>query len=458
MHMLEQQGSAGAVDRGGQGPDSAAGELERLTIAKAVKNLVPLIVICYFIAYLDRTNIGIAALQMNKDLGMTASMFGFGAGLFFLFYFSMEVPSNLLMTRYGVRRWVARIMVSWGFVAGGMAFVRGPTSFYFMRALLGLAEAGFFPAMVFYLTQWFPSSYRGRAISYLQVAGPLSYLIGAPISGTLLGLDGLLGLRGWQWMFILEAVPAIILSVVVLARLPDTPADARWLTDDQRDWLVARLTTEEEQRRSVREYTVVQAMFSPRVLVLGLVHFSIVLSVFGVGFFLPQIVKEFGLTNAQTGLVSAIPYVAGSVGILWWGRRSDAKGERRLHTAIPLALASVALVGAGLTGQLELKMLAFSVAAFGAYGCVSAFWTLPSIFLSGASIAGAIAIISCIGALGGFAGPWIMGVVKDITGNFSAALMFLAGMDAVAVFAVLALPGFTGSSQRERDTTTKTDK
>ncbi|WP_342956375.1 MFS transporter [Paraburkholderia sp. JHI869] len=414
--------------------------LEQRAVGKAARHLVPLIVICFFVAYLDRTNIGIAALQMNKDLGMTASMFGFGAGLFFLMYFIMEVPSNLLMMRYGPRRWIARVLLSWGIVAGGMAFVKGPISFYIMRALLGMAEAGFYPAVLFYLTQWFPPAYRARVIGYLNVAGPLAFLIGAPISSSLLGFDGLLNLRGWQWLFIIEALPAIFLAGVVLKRLPDRPSEAKWLAPEERNWLDQQLVNEERERKAIRDYTVMQAMLSPTVYILGFVMFSVVLNVYSVGFFLPQIVKAFGLTYSQTGLLSAVPFIAGSVGILWMARRSDVKGERRWHTAAPLFLAAIGLVAAALAQNLEIKILAFSVVAFGAYGCVSAFWTLPSTFLTGAAMASGIAVINSIGALGGFAGPWLMGIVKDATGSFSGGLLCLAIVDVLAVAAVLSLP------------------
>ncbi|MEX3855975.1 MFS transporter [Paraburkholderia sp. BR10923] len=446
MQTLEQSKSSDEDESSVYAIGRSDESLERRTIGRATKRLVPFILLCYFIAYLDRTNIGIAALQMNKDIGITASQFGFGAGLFFLMYFSMEVPSNILMTRFGVRRWVARIMFTWGVVAAGMAFVKGANSFYAMRALLGAAEAGFFPAMLYYLTTWFPAAYRGRVISYLQVAGPMAFLIGGPISSALLGLDGFLGLRGWQWMFILEAVPAILLAGLVLSRLPDNPKSAKWLPLDEKDWLTFTLAAEEKRRMDVRQYSVLQAMLEPRILLLALVHFSIVLTVFGVGFFLPQIVKHFGLDNFRTGLVSTIPYIAGCAGIVWLGRRSDAKKERRLHTAVPLFVAAVALIAAATTQTLEVKMIAFSFVAFGAYGCVSAFWTLPSTFLSGTAIAGAIAIISCVGALGGFAGPWVMGLVKDATGSFSGGLYFLATMNVIAAVIILSL-----SSLKEYD-------
>jgi MFS transporter, ACS family, tartrate transporter len=410
------------------------------SIRKATMRLVPLIVICFFVAYLDRTNIGIASLQMNKDLGLTASMYGFGAGLFFLMYCSMEVPSNLIMTRLGPRRWIARIMISWGVVAGCMAFVKSPLSFYTMRALLGVAEAGFYPAILFYLTQWFPPTNRARVIGYLNVAGPLAFLIGSPVSGYLLGFDGLLNLRGWQWLFIIEALPAIILAGVVLIAMPDRPSEAKWLAPDERDWLTEQLATEEKARKAVREYSVWEAMLSPKVFLLGFVMFSVVLNVFSVGFFLPQIVSAFGISHFHTGIVTAIPFVAGSIGILWIARRSDLKSERRWHTAVPLFLAAVGLVCAALANGLEVKIAAFSLVAFGAYGCVSAFWTLPSTFLTGASMASGIAVINSIGALGGFAGPWFMGLLKDATGSFAGGWICLAVVNILAVLAVLAIP------------------
>jgi MFS family permease len=441
MSFFMKSGSAsGAVDPLVLVEEGGPASIEDRYVAKATKRLVPLIVICFFVAYLDRTNIGIAALQMNKDVGMTASMFGFGAGLFFLMYFSMEVPSNLLMMRYGPRRWIARIMLTWGMVAGAMAFVRGPTSFYVMRALLGIAEAGFFPAMVFYLSQWFPSRCRARVLGYLNVAGPLAFLIGAPISSSLLGFDGLFHMRGWQWLFIIEAVPAVVLAVVVWNVMSDRPAEADWLAADERHWITEQLASEDRARQAVRNYTIFQAMSSPAVLLLGFAMFSVVLNVYSVGFFLPQIVSAFGLTNAQTGVVSALPFVAGSVGILWMARRSDAKSERRWHTAVPLLVAALGLLVAAVAPDLMVKILAFSAVAFGAYGCVPAFWTLPSTFLTGAAMATGIAFINSIGALGGFAGPWFMGIVKDRTGSFSGALLCLAVIDVLAVLAVVLLP------------------
>ena len=305
--------------------------LERQTIAKVSARLVPFLVVCYFVAYLDRVNVGFAALTMNNDLNLTASAYGFAAGVFFLAYFFFEIPSNLFLERVGARKWIARIMFTWGLISGGTAFVQGETSFFIVRVLLGIAEAGFFPGIIFYLTLWFPAVYRARIIGYFMAAIPLSTVIGAPISGLLLGLDGYMGMKGWQWLFILEAMPALVLSVVVFFYLTDRPSDATWLQPDERAWLVRRLEAEHAQRTTRHNLSVGQALLNPKVLALSVVYFGAVATNYGLSFFLPQIVKAFGLTNVQTGLVSAIPYAVGLVSIVWWGHRSD----RKRGTAVP---------------------------------------------------------------------------------------------------------------------------
>jgi MFS family permease len=312
-------------------------------------------------------------------------------------------------------------------------------SFYLIRVLLGAAEAGFFPGIIFYLTLWFPSEYRARIVGYFMAAIPLSTVIGAPISGLLLNLHGGLGLAGWQWLFIIEAVPAIILAGVVFFYLTDRPADAAWLAADERKWLAERLTLEQKQREAVHEYTVAQALINPRVIGLSLVYFGAVATNYGLGFFLPQIVKAFGMTNLQTGFVSAIPYVVGVISIVWWGHRSDAKLERRFHTAFPIFVAAAGLTVAAFLNDPTAKMVAFSVAGFGIFGVLPVFWTLPTAFLSGAAAAGGIAIINSIGNLSGFAGPSVMGLIKDSTGSFTDGLLVLAGAAIVAMVIVLAL-------------------
>ena len=412
--------------------------LEQRTMAKVSARLVPFVVVCYFIAYLDRVNVSFAALTMNKDLGLSASAYGLGAGIFFLAYFVFEVPSNLLLARIGARRWIARIMLTWGIISGAMAFIGGEIGFYVVRFLLGAAEAGFFPGMIFYLTLWFPAAYRARVIGYFMAAIPLSTVIGAPVSSALLGLEGL-GMRGWQWLFILEAAPAVLLSGVVLFYLTDKPADALWLRDDERRWLIDRMSAEEGQRLAARHYSVLEALLNPRVLALSIVYFGIVAANYGLSFFLPQIVKAFGMTNLETGFVSAIPYAVGVVSIIWWGRRSDAKMERRFHTGFAIFVAAAGLSVAAFVDDPTAKMVAFSVAGFGIFGAFPVFWTLPTTFLSGAAAAGGIAIINSIGNLAGFVGPSVMGLIKDKTGSFTDGLLLLAGVAAVALVIVLAL-------------------
>ena len=414
--------------------------LETRTIAKVSARLVPFLIVCYFAAYLDRVNVSFAALTMNKDLGLSASAFGFGAGIFFIAYFVFEVPSNLFLERVGARKWIARIMFTWGVISGAMAFVGGETSFYVLRALLGVAEAGFFPGIIFYLTLWFPAVYRARIIGYFMAAIPLSTVIGAPVSGLLLGLDGWMGLKGWQWLFIVEAAPSLILSVVVFFYLTDHPADATWLEPDERAWLVNRLALERRQRETVRTYSVMEALVNPKVLALSVVYFGAVATNYGLSFFLPQIVKAFGMSNLQTGLVAALPYVVGLVSIVLWGRRSDRKVERRFHTAFPMC---VAAGGIGISTALDdptMKMVALSIAGFGIFGCLPVFWTFPTAFLSGAAAAGGIALINSIGNLAGFAGPFVMGRMKDLTGSYTVGLLSLSAVGLLAMAIVLALP------------------
>ena len=422
-------------------------EIEKTTIAKVSARLILFLIVCYFVAYLDRVNVGFAALSMNKALGLSASMFGFGSGIFFLAYFVFEVPSNLFLEKFGARRWIARIMVTWGVLSGLMAFIPtiatatglgNETVFYIVRVLLGAAEAGFFPGIIFYLTLWFPGAYRGRIIGMFMAAIPLSSVIGAPVSGMLLGLDGVMGLAGWQWLYIVEAAPALVLSVVVLNYLTDRPADATWLSPAERSWLAGTLAAEAAQREAKRGMTVLQALLNPHVLALALVYFGAVASNYGVGFFLPTIVKAFGLTNFATGWVTAIPFVVGTLGMVWYSRRSDRKLERKGHAAVGLLLAAVGLILATLTTDPVLEMIAFSVSAFGTFAVLPVFWTLPTVFLSGPAAAG-IAIINALGNLSGFAGPFAMGRIKDATGSFNMGLLLIAAFVLMAMGIVLAL-------------------
>jgi len=416
--------------------------VEIRTIAKVTRRIVPFLIVCYFVAYLDRVNVGFAALAMNQDLGLSQTAFGLGAGIFFIAYFIFEVPSNLLLERFGARKWIARIMLSWGILSGTTAFIpaiahatglSNENSFYLLRVLLGAAEAGFFPGIIFYLTLWFPAQYRSRIVGYFMAAIPLSTVIGAPISGVLLYLHGGLGLAGWQWLFIIEAVPAIILAGVVFFYLTDWPADAAWLAPDERTWLAGRLELEQRQRQAVRDYSVRQSLVNPRVLGLSLVYFGAVATNYGLGFFLPQIVKAFGLNMLLTTLVSATPYAVGLIGMVWWGRRSDRVVERRFHTAFPLFIAAAGIAVSTTLDNPTLKMISLCVAGFGIFANLPVFWTLPTAFLSGAAAAAGIAVINSIGNLAGFAGPFAMGWIKDQTGSYAGGLLVLAALGIIAM-------------------------
>ncbi|WP_114812075.1 MFS transporter [Paraburkholderia kururiensis] len=423
-------------------------ELEARTMARVTARLVPFLIVCYFIAYLDRVNVGFAALQMNKALDLSSSAFGFGAGIFFIAYFFFEVPSNLLLERFGARRWIARIMFTWGILAGAMAFIphlsrmTGMSNahvFYTLRILLGVAEAGFFPGIIFLLTLWFPAKYRARVVGYFMAAIPLSTVIGSPISGALLSLDGKSGLAGWQWLYLIEAAPALILAIGVLLYLTDKPADAHWLGDDERAWLVARQAQERRHRESVRSFSVLEALFNPRILAIALIYFGANATNYGLSFFLPQIVKAFGLTNLQTGFVTSLPYIVGLVAMVYWGRHSDRSLERKRHVAIALVIAAGGIAAAAGLDNPVLKMIALSIAGFGIFGCLPIIWTLPAAFLSGAAAAGGIAAVNSLGNLAGFFGPYAMGWIKDATGGFGAGLLCLAGAGLVGAAAALLL-------------------
>jgi MFS family permease len=414
-----------------------AAALEPIVVAKVTRRVVPLLVVCFLAAFLDRVNVSFAALTMNRDLGLSTSAYAFGAGVFFLTYFVFEIPSNLLLERFGARAWIARIMFSWGVLSAANAFVAGPTSFYVVRALLGAAEAGFFPGIIFYLTLWFPEVYRARVVGHFMLALPLATVIGSPISGALLGLDGTGGLAGWQWLFLAEALPSIVLSVVVWRRLSDRPESAAWLDAAERTWLVSRLDAERQARDSRRQFTVAQALRDPKVLLLSGVYFGLVAANYGVTFFVPQIVAGFGFSNLQTGFVAAIPYAFGAVAMLAWAQRSDRASERRIHTAVPLLAIACGLAAAAAGGSAVVTIAALALAAAGIYSGLPVFWTLPTAFLSGAAAAGGIAMINSIGNLSGFAGPYAVGWLKDATGSYAGGLILLAALAAGAAALVL---------------------
>lgn len=396
-------------------------------MAKISWRLLPLIVVIYFVAYIDRTNVGFAASSMNRDLGFTPYVYGWGAGIFFLGYFLFEVPSNVILHHVGARVWIARIMVTWGIVSGLMMFITGPASFLTVRFLLGVAEAGFFPGVLLYFTYWFPAVYRARVVSALFLAVPGSNAVAAALSGAILQLDGTWGLAGWRWMFFLESLPAILLAPVVLAVLTDRPSAATWLSADERAWLEGQLASEQRTIEGAQKHlTLFQALTDRRVVGLSMIYLTIVTATYGITFFLPLIVKAHGLSDMSTGLATAIPYAIGTIGMVLWAYSSDRRHERRWHFFVAALVAGIGLVAAGLSTSIVASLAAMSVAAIGLYGSKPAFWPLPSTFLSGTAAAGGIAMVNSIGNLGGFVGPYIVGWIKDSTQSYASGLYFLA--------------------------------
>lgn len=414
--------------------------LERQTMARVARRLLPLLMACYFIAYLDRVNVGFASLTMNKALGFSSAVYGFGGGIFFIGYFIFEVPSNVLLSKVGARIWIARILITWGIIAAATAFIVGPVSFYSVRFALGLAEAGFFPGIILYLTWWFPSYYRSRIVGIFMAAIPISNILGSLVSGVLLDLDGWLGLAGWQWLFILEAAPAVVLGVVFWIYMTDWPSDAHWLAPGQRDWLIARLDSERSRREAIRHYSLIQALLDKRVLLLSLVYFGGTFAGYGIVLFQPQIVHRLAAGFGMTGVINAIPYVFAAAAMILWGHHSDRTGERPRHVAIAYSVGAIGLVATALMTDPILTMFTLVIAAMGQASTGPTFWTLPTAMLSGTAAAGGIALINALGNLGGFFGPYLFGLVKDATGgSFMFALMVLALGPIMSAAIVLAL-------------------
>ena len=406
--------------------------IERRTIAKVSWRLLPLVALAYCIAYIDRSNISFAALTMNKDLGFSAYIYGWGAGIFFFGYFLFEIPSNLILEKIGARIWIARIMITWGIISALTAFVTGPTSFLIIRFLLGAAEAGFFPGMILYFTYWFPAEYRGRVISTLFVAQPVANAVASIVSAAILGMDGILGFKGWQWIFILEALPAVLLGLVIFKVMTDKPARAEWLAEDERNWLQARIDSENRQVESTGRLTLMRALGDPRVVALSLIYLASVTANYGIVFFMPQIIKGIGLSNMMTGVAASVPYIIGTIGLIAWGWSSDLNQERRWHLIVASTLGALGLAFAAWSGASWWALLGMSAATTGIYGSRAAFWPMPSLFLTGTAAAGAIALINATGNLGGYIGPFIVGWIKDATDSFQAGLYFLAACSLMA--------------------------
>jgi MFS family permease len=419
--------------------DPAASEIEQATMRRVTLRLVPLLIMGYIVAYLDRVNIGFAALSMNRDVQLSPAVYGFGAGLFFVSYFMFEIPSNLVLNKVGARRWIARILITWGIVSGLTALVRGPMSFYGVRFLLGAAEAGFYPGVILYITWWFPNSYRSRMIGLFQTAIPISVIFGSVVSGTILSLHGMLGLAGWRWLFIIEAVPPVLLGIVFLFMLTDRPEQARWLSPEQKCWLTDRLAKERAEQEAVRHYRLGEAMSNGRVWALTAVYFGNAFAAYGLTFFLPQIVHRFGISYFATGLVTAVPYIFAAVAMVAWGLHADRRGERRLHCAAACFLSFIGLASCVFLNNPVVLMVAIVLAQMGQSSIAPTFWPLPGAMLTGVAAAGGIALINSVGNLGGFFGPYAVGLVRAATGSYGLGMLVIASGMLVAGIVLLLL-------------------
>jgi MFS transporter, ACS family, tartrate transporter len=406
-----------------------AADVERAAFRKAAWRLVPFLTFAYLLNYMDRNNVGFAALTMNADTGLTATQFGFGAGLLFFSYSAFEIPSNIALYRYGARTWIARIMITWGIVSAATAFVTGPQSWYLLRFLLGVAEAGFFPGITFYLATWFPAEYRARMLAWFLVGIPASTVVGGPVSGLLLQMDGVGGLAGWKWLFIIEGIPAALLGIAAFWVLPDGPEDATFLTEDERRLVRARIASE---RREKEQRHLLPALKDPRVLILALAQFGFTAGSYGVGIWLPQILKTAQLSNLEIGFITGGCYVVASIAMVVWAARVDRSGRKIGNLALACLVATLGLVAAILTPNIWLSLSWITLALIGITAARAVFWTIPTRFLTGLAAAGGFAFINSIGTLGGFVGPYAVGWLRDATGSFSAGLLAMAALLALS--------------------------
>ncbi|AFQ50586.1 MFS transporter [Burkholderia cepacia] len=414
-------------------------ELEKRTLRRVSWRIVPFIMLLYFVAYIDRVNLGFAALTMKTDLGFSASILGLGAGIFFWGYFICEVPSNVILHKVGARLWIARVMVTWGIVSACMAFITGPTSFYLIRFLLGAAEAGFFPGIILYLGYWFPARRRAGVVALFMAAAPISTALGSPLSAALLEMNGVMGLHGWQWLFVIEAVPAVILGFVVLFFMTDRPEQAKWLKEDERNWLVGVMNQEAASRATTARHGIVSGLANPRVLALSLIYFGTSAGLYTLGIWAPQIIGHLGVSSMTVGLLNAIPPIVSVVAMVVWSRHSDRTGERTWHVVLACVAAIVGLVVAALSHSVVGLIASLTLVNIGISCAKPPLWTMPTTFLSGAAAATGIATINSIGNLGGFVGPAMIGWIKDQTGSFAGGLCFVAGLLVLSVVLTLSL-------------------
>ncbi|WP_296180373.1 MFS transporter [Pseudomonas sp. UBA1879] len=420
-------------------------------LRRILLRIVPFIFVCYVISYLDRTNVGFAAISMNKDLGLTATLFGWAAGLFFFGYFIFEIPSNLLMQRFGARIWIARIMITWGLISVGTAFATGPVSFSIMRFLLGLAEAGFTPGVYLYFTYWFPGKWRAKATATFLLGIPTANIFGSPLSGWLLDMHGILGLKNWQFLLVAEAIPAVLLGIACLFVMVDTPAKARWLSEREKAWLQNKLSSEQASISATHGNTLRGALTNPKVFVLAAINFCCIVGSIGIGIWMPQIIKSLGMENSTVGLVAALPYVLGAVSMTLWARLASGSRHRLPYVVGALALAAISLVAAALIDQPALKIASLALAVAGILSFQATFWAIPSSFLTGRAAAGGLALIVSIGNLGGFVGPFMIGLIKDATQSYSGPFYAVASILALGTCLMLWL-GDPARQQEKPDT------
>ncbi len=421
-------------------PTARLDGLESRVMTKVTRRIVPYIVILYFVAFLDRVNIGFAALQMNADVGLSPVEFGLGASLFFLGYFAFEVPSNIILHKVGARFWIGRVMVTWGLVSAGMAFVSGATSFYVLRVLLGLAEAGFFPGIILYLSYWFPAHRRAAVTAMFMAAAPIAGVIGGPVSASLMQLDGAFGLRGWQWLFLLEALPAVILGIVTLFYLTDRPEYARWLAEDERHWLTRAMADERARLQDHASHSPWQALGNPRVFALALAYFGTSAGLYTVGIWSPQIIKEFGFSVVAVGFLSAVPSLIAIAGMVVWSRHSDRVGERYWHAALACVIAAIGMwLAANASGSIGVALVGLSFTAWGVSAAKPPLWSIPTTFLSGSAAAAGIGLINSLGTLGGAVGPYMIGSAKGSSGRFDQGLYFVGGTLVISAVVILVL-------------------
>jgi MFS transporter, ACS family, tartrate transporter len=420
---------------------------EAALYSKLTRRLIPFMFLLYIVAYLDRINVGFAALQLNAALNFDPAIFGFGAGIFFIGYFIFEIPSNLIMQRLGARVWIARILVTWGVISSAMMFVSGPFTFYILRFLLGLAEAGFFPGMILYLTYWFPAEARGRAVARFMTATAIAGVIGGPVSGLLLKMDGIGGLAGWQWLFLMEGFPAVVLGFVTLVYLPNGPKAAAWLSAEEKEWIEIKLAAEREHVSQHGHVSLRGAIASGRVWTLSFIYFSVIISFYGISLWLPQIVQSFsGMSDLMVSFTSVIPYLAAAIGMVIVGKSSDSRGERARHVAVSALVGTAGLTAAAFLSAPPAELAALALAAVGIWGTLGPFWAMSSRTLTGTAAAAGIALINSIGNLGGFAGPYLIGVVRSRTNSFTGALIVLALFPLVGAIVTLLLNSRTGKS------------